>query len=100
MAVNLPPEMASDEGKKENTQKVSANLGYVTVNVKHPAGKPGYQTSEFWLVVATLVVNSLVSAGVFTDGEAEVLHTALPQVMSVVLVIGYAVVRAYLKAKG
>lgn len=96
----LPPEMASVEGKKESSPKVSAHLGTVTVNVKHPAGKPGYQTSEFWLVVLTLGVNALASAGVFTDNEAEVLHTALPQVLSVLLVVGYAVVRTYLKAKG
>jgi hypothetical protein len=61
--------------------------------------KEGIKTTEFWLTLATFLLNALVSYGVFTKEESNSIEVALPVLLNVALVIFYAMSRAYVKAQ-
>jgi hypothetical protein len=57
--------------------------------------KPGYKTSEFWLMLAAQVLTLLFAAGVVAEGST--LHKVLALAASVLGALGYAVVRGAVK---
>lgn len=58
--------------------------------------KPGWQTSEFWLALAAMVVGSLLAAGVFPAAGA--VAQVLGFVASVLATLGYTYSRAVVKS--
>lgn len=64
--------------------------------------KPGWQTSEFWTLVVTSVVNVLAMAGIFTPKESSDLAQIIPVLSGgigqAIIIAGYAISRS--KAKG
>lgn len=50
--------------------------------------KPGYQTSEFWVVLATKLVALAVLFGVVKPDAAETLSAALTQCVTAAFVVG------------
>lgn len=42
--------------------------------------KPGWQTTEFWLTLATQVVGILLLVGVISPEQSQVLNEAMPQI--------------------
>lgn len=63
----------------------------------------GYQTSEFYITIITMVVGILVSAGVVVPSHANELITAITTlvggVVTLVPVIVYIINRTWLKSK-
>lgn len=62
------------------------------------AQKPGWQTTEFWLTAATLIVGVLLSSGVFPDDSG--VMKILGMAASLLGVLGYQVQRGLVKASG
>ncbi|MHC4702556.1 MAG: hypothetical protein ACYTFQ_18490 [Planctomycetota bacterium] len=57
--------------------------------------KPGFKTSEFWLVLVTVMVAMLAGSGVF--GEQHVVARALEIATGVLAAMGYSFSRAMVK---
>ena len=60
--------------------------------------KPGWKTSEFWIVLMTSVVNLTTMSGVFTTNEANELYQAAPIIGQAIITVGYAIARARTKS--
>ena len=65
--------------------------------------KPGYQTSEFYMTIASIVIGVLVSAGVVDPIKANVLVSAVTTliggIITLVPVVVYIINRTWLKSK-
>ena len=59
--------------------------------------KPGYKTSEFWLLLAAHLAAALIASGVFKPES--VVTTVLVFVSSTLGQLGYTASRAWLKAQ-
>lgn len=57
--------------------------------------KPGYKTTEFWLMLAAMVVSTLAASGAFGDGWIR----ALGVVGDMLAALGYAGNRSFVKGK-
>jgi hypothetical protein len=67
-----------------------------TVPAVHPAAKPGYQTTEFWLTLLTMLLGTLLASDALADH-----NTALEIVggaMTLLAKFGYVYSRTALKA--
>lgn len=62
------------------------------------AQKPGWQSSEFYLSLAAMLVGFVMSAGLFPDGSPVL--KALGLAASLLGALGYTVQRGLLKANG
>ena len=60
-----------------------------------PAAEPGWQTTEFWATLATMLVSFLASAGVFTQADVVRLGGLITAAAAIV---GYAISRGIRKS--
>lgn len=79
------------------TTVTAANADLATstsVTLPTPMAKPGYQTSEFWLKVAAMLLSALYASGVLTSSTA----LAVAGIAATVLTaLGYTVARTMVK---
>lgn len=77
---------------------VETPTGPVTV----PATKPGWQTTEFWVSGATVVVMLLTAVGVISPSDSDHVNeliSAIATGIAGVVAAGYALARVLLKGK-
>ena len=61
--------------------------------------KPGYKTSEFWLITASEVVGLLLASGVVSDVGDGPIPRIIGGAIAILAALGYAVNRSKLKSK-
>ena len=69
-------------------------------DVASPAQKPGYQTTEFWLSLAAMILGALVASGILDAIPGEKDDQLVAMAMSVLTALGYSAQRMAVKASG